>query len=113
MSRTGASTPEVMKVAAAASSSVSSLRRASARFRGADDPDPLSVPATAPLPPSLHLANGTVFRMLVSGTRFRLFRMPEQPIQSQAAPRIADSLHPSRSTSHPAPDLQPHPSPAH
>ncbi len=52
MSRTGTSTPEAMNAAAAASRSVSSLRRASARFRGADDPDPLSMPATAPLPPS-------------------------------------------------------------
>src|ERR1700761_4013853 len=37
MSRTGTSTPEVTNAEAAAASSVSSLRRASARFRGAAD----------------------------------------------------------------------------
>src|SRR6266568_3494626 len=45
MSRTGTSTPDVTKAEAAASSSVFSLRRASARFRGADDP--LSTSTTA------------------------------------------------------------------
>ena len=83
MWRTGASTPETTNTAAAASSRAFSLRRASARFRGADDPDPLSMLATAPLPPSLRLTSGTTFRMLLNGTRIRLFRMPEQTSQSQ------------------------------
>src|ERR1022692_1389498 len=87
MSRTGTSTPEAMKAAAAAASSVSSLRRASARFRGADDPDPLPMSATAPLPPSLQLAYGTLFRILISGTRLRLFRMPDWARQRQATHR--------------------------
>src|SRR4051812_10237207 len=50
MSRTGASTPDATKAAAAASSNVFSLRRASARFRGAGACDPSSRAATAPLP---------------------------------------------------------------
>src|SRR5487761_171632 len=87
MSRTGTSTPEVTKAAAATSSSVSSLRRASARLPGADDPDPLSMSTTAPLPPSLHLANGTMFRTLVIGTTLRLFMMPEQASKTKAKHR--------------------------
>src|SRR3981189_2233147 len=87
MSRTGASTPEAMKAAAAASSSVSSLRRASARFRGADDSDPLPMSATALLPPSLTLLIGTRFRMFGNGTRIRLSMMPEQASYDQATRR--------------------------
>src|SRR4051812_4643575 len=60
MSRTGAATPEAMKAAAAAPSSVFSFRRASAPLPG--DPPPLSAPALFP-PPAL-----------LTGTRIRIFK---------------------------------------
>src|SRR5688572_18348669 len=78
MSRTGTSTPELTNAAAAASSRASSLRRASARFRGAGDPDPLLMPTTPLRCPWLHLANGTVFRMVINGTTIRLARLPRE-----------------------------------
>jgi hypothetical protein len=43
MSRTGTSTPEATKAAAAAASRLCSLRRASDRFPGAGVPDPLAL----------------------------------------------------------------------
>src|SRR5215469_10299423 len=56
ISRTGTLTPDSTNAAAAASSSVASFRRASARFRGAAARDPLSPPAAIQLPPSRSIA---------------------------------------------------------
>src|SRR5258705_9996008 len=106
MSRTGASTPEVTKTAAAASSSVLSLRRASARLRGAACPAPPSLSFTAPFPPLLSLSNGTAFPIVI-GTRFRLLMMPEQGPTTK--PRIVTTLHPQwRKHGHAVPHLGPH-----
>ena len=66
MSRTGASTPDATKAAAAASSRVCSLRRASARLRGtATRPARCRPPAPSSRMP---LATGTMFRMLKRNT---------------------------------------------
>src|SRR3984957_9013319 len=66
MSRTGASTPEATKAAAAAASRLASLRCASDRFRGAS----ASVAPSA-MGPS-RLKSGTLFRNVSIGTVFRL-----------------------------------------
>src|SRR4051812_8430978 len=90
MPRTGASTPAVTKIAAAASSRVSLLRRASARLGRAACPAPASLSFTAPSL-ATELANGTSFHS-TNGTMFRLLMMPEQGPTTK--PRIATTLHP-------------------
>ena len=69
MSRTGASTPEVMKTAAAASSRACSFRRASARFPRVRAAGPL-LSGTVPLPLVDALQNGALLR-IVNGAMFR------------------------------------------
>src|ERR1700693_957652 len=72
MSRTGTSTPEATKAAAAAPSRVFSLRRASDRFPGGGVPNLRAASATDQAPPHTRLSYGTLFRMVGSGTPFRL-----------------------------------------
>src|ERR1043166_603439 len=70
MSRTGASTPEATKTAAAASSRACWLRRASLRFDLAELPGLRPSSFTAALLRRPILQNGSAFRIL-GGTRFR------------------------------------------
>src|ERR1700712_4450582 len=74
----GASTPVATNAAAAASSRASSLRRASARRRGTS-----SVRATSPLSP---LSVGTVFRIVLRGTTFRLCMVPAERTSDMPRP---------------------------
>src|SRR6201992_1242678 len=73
MSRTGASTPEVTNTAAAASSRVCSLRRASARFRG-------NVSVTGSLSPLIDKRNIAAY---VERSSVPLVMMPEPARQEQ------------------------------
>src|SRR4051812_9820300 len=91
-SRTGASTPDVTKTSAAALSSVSLLRRASARLERAACPLSSSLSFTLPLPHCLSCQNGTMFRIVVSGTRFRLLMMSEPEPGHQAMPQWRNTL---------------------
>src|SRR6516165_892292 len=98
MSRTGTLTPDSTNALAATSSSTASFRRASARFRGAAT-GPLSPPATAQQPPLPGLPNGTEFRMFLSGTPFRLSRMPDPatraPVRTSQAHFTENSMPPA------------------
>jgi hypothetical protein len=70
-------------------------------FAQADDPGPLSMSTAAPLPPSLHLASGTVFRMLVAEQGSVCLGYLNRPAKTK--PRIANSFHLSRRNSHAVP----------